>query len=64
MEVRMTIDPAATRMWAEAAEAPAVVARARAANAAAVRALADRLRAAPPRLVATIARGSSDHATT
>jgi glutamine---fructose-6-phosphate transaminase (isomerizing) len=63
MEAGMT-DPATTRMWAEAAAAPAVVARQQAANADAVRALADRLRAAPPRLLATIARGSSDHATT
>jgi glutamine---fructose-6-phosphate transaminase (isomerizing) len=63
MEAGMT-DARTTRMWAEAAEAPAVIARQRAANADAVRALATRLRAEPPRLVATIARGSSDHATT
>lgn len=58
------IDPATTRMAAEAGEAAAVVARQRGANADAVRSLVATLRARPPRLVATMARGSSDHATT
>jgi glucosamine--fructose-6-phosphate aminotransferase (isomerizing) len=58
------IDPATTRMAAEAAEAASVVARQREANAAAVRSLVADLRATPLRLVATMARGSSDHATT
>jgi glutamine---fructose-6-phosphate transaminase (isomerizing) len=51
-------------MQAEAAEAPAVVARQLAANDARVRQLAARLRARPPRAVVTCARGSSYHATT
>lgn len=53
-----------TRMFAEAAEAPNVVARQSAANRTALAALGDSLRAAPPRAVATCARGSSDHAAT
>lgn len=60
----MTIDPASTRMFREAAEAAQVVARQRAANAPAVRALAAGLQARAPGLLATMARGSSDHATT
>ena len=59
----MTV-PEATLMFAEAAEASAVVARQRRANATAVTALAERLRAQQPHAVATIARGSSDHAAT
>lgn len=58
------IAPESTRMFAEAAEAPAVVARQLAANRAAVDAIAATLRARPPRLVTTCARGSSDHAAT
>lgn len=54
----------ATRMFAEAAEAPDVVARQSAANREALAALGKSLRAAPPRAVATCARGSSDHAAT
>jgi glucosamine--fructose-6-phosphate aminotransferase (isomerizing) len=60
----MTILPDSTLMFAEAAEASAVVARQRAANAAVIAALATRLRAKPPRAVSTCARGSSDHAAT
>jgi len=60
----MSVLPEATLMFAEAAEAGAVVARQREANRAAVEALAGRLRRAPPRAVSTCARGSSDHAAT
>ena len=56
--------PRSTQMFAEAAEAPAVVARQLAANADLVRVLAERLRGEPPRGVVTFARGSSDHAAT
>lgn len=60
----MSIAPESTLMFAEAAEAAAVVTRQRAANRIAVEALAVRLRAEPPRAVSTCARGSSDHAAT
>ncbi len=53
-----------TAMFREAAEAPAWVAAALQRNAGVVAALAARLRAAPPRAVVTIARGSSDNAAT
>lgn len=53
-----------TRMFAEAAEAPEVVARQLAANDSLVSELAERLRRDPPRGVVTYARGSSDHAAT
>lgn len=53
-----------TRMAEEAAAAGACVAAQLAANQRAVAALVERLRAAPPRLVVTCARGSSDHAAT
>jgi glucosamine--fructose-6-phosphate aminotransferase (isomerizing) len=53
-----------TRMFAEAAEAPEVVARQLAANDSLVGELAERLRRDPPRGVVTYARGSSDHAAT
>lgn len=53
-----------TRMACEAGDAAAVVAAQFAANAAQIEALAARLRADPPRLVVTCARGSSDHAAT
>lgn len=56
--------PNETRMFAEASEAPGVVARQLAQNADLVRGLADRLRESPPRGVITYARGSSDHAAT
>ncbi|MEG3089199.1 SIS domain-containing protein [Sphingomonas sp. PB4P5] len=60
----MSVAPESTLMFAEAAEAGAVVVRQRAANAAVVATLARRLREQPPRAVSTIARGSSDHAAT
>ena len=60
----MTAGPEQTRMFAEAAEAPDVVARQLAENADPVRDLADRLRSQRPRAVVTFARGSSDHAAT
>lgn len=49
-------------MFAEAAEAGAVAARQTAANRDRVGGIADRLRALDPPFVATLARGSSDHA--
>src|SRR5438552_398545 len=54
----------ATRMYAEAEEASAAIARQLADNAGAIEALAARLRRAPPRFIVTCARGSSDHAAT
>ncbi len=51
-------------MFAEAAEAPAAVARQLSANAATMRALAAMLRALEPSIIFTCARGSSDHAAT
>jgi glutamine---fructose-6-phosphate transaminase (isomerizing) len=56
--------PEATRMFAEAAQAAAVVRRQLAANDAALAALGAALRQNPPRGVLTCARGSSDHAAT
>jgi glutamine---fructose-6-phosphate transaminase (isomerizing) len=56
--------PKDTRMFAEAAETTEVVRRQIKANAALMRELGERLRACPPAGVATIARGSSDHAAT
>jgi len=56
--------PEDTLMFAEAAEAPAVVARQAVRQRAARAVLAAALRAAPPRAVVTLARGSSDHAAT
>jgi glucosamine--fructose-6-phosphate aminotransferase (isomerizing) len=53
-----------SRMLAEAGEAPVAVTRMLARNADAVGALARRWHARPPRLVTTIARGSSDNAAT
>lgn len=53
-----------TRMAAEAAEAPRVVADLLARNAGLVARLGADLRARPPRTVLTCARGSSDHAAT
>jgi glucosamine--fructose-6-phosphate aminotransferase (isomerizing) len=58
------IEPEQTRMFAEAAEAPQVVARQLSANADLIRELAGVFRADPPRGVVTYARGSSDHAAT
>ena len=61
----MTVrSPQSTRMFAEAAEAPLVVACQLEANADAVDELAQQLRATRPRGVVTYARGSSDHAAT
>jgi glucosamine--fructose-6-phosphate aminotransferase (isomerizing) len=61
----MTVrSPQSTRMFAEAAEAPLVVARQIDANADVVDDLAQQLRATRPRGVVTYARGSSDHAAT
>ena len=54
----------ATRMFREAAEAPEMVHAQLLRNAPVVEALARRLRAAPPRAVVTLGRGSSDHAAT
>lgn len=54
----------ATRMFVEAAQAADVVARQIVANGAVVSELGERLRAAPPPVVLTCARGSSDHAAT
>lgn len=53
-----------TRMAAEAAEAPAVVARLLAGEAETFAGIGAALRAAPPRALLTVARGSSDHAAT
>jgi glutamine---fructose-6-phosphate transaminase (isomerizing) len=58
------IDPASTRMFAEAGEAAAAVQRQASANRDALTRLAAELRAHPPRAVLTCARGSSDHAAT
>ena len=54
----------ATLMHSEAAEASAAVARMLAANRVAFATLGARLRATPPAVVVTCARGSSDHAAT
>lgn len=56
--------PETTRMFREAAEAPAAVAHQLAANREAAQALGAELRALNPRAVVTCARGSSDHAAT
>lgn len=56
--------PPRTLMAAETRESPEVVARLLAANRAALAALGARLRARPPHVVVTCARGSSDHAAT
>ncbi|MBJ6121673.1 SIS domain-containing protein [Sphingomonas mollis] len=56
--------PESTLMFREAAEAGAAVSRMLAANTAALTALGERLRATPPAVVVTCARGSSDHAAT
>ena len=58
------IDPAGTRMYAEAAEAVDAVARQLAANQSANAAIAARLRERTPHTAITLARGSSDHAAT
>src|SRR5215212_8927142 len=58
------IDAASTLMFAEAGEAAAAVARQLEANRHSVAAIGATLRAASPRTVTTLARGSSDHAAT
>jgi glucosamine--fructose-6-phosphate aminotransferase (isomerizing) len=60
----VAVRPETTRMFAEAAEAPAAVTRMLAANREAVQALGEALRRDPPPAVVTCARGSSDHAAT
>lgn len=60
----MTGQPAQSIMFAEAAEAPDVVARQLAANRPLLQAFGNTLRAATPSTVVTFARGSSDHAAT
>jgi glucosamine--fructose-6-phosphate aminotransferase (isomerizing) len=61
---RAVIAAESTRMFAEAAEAPAAVGRMLSANAERAAELGRKLRATPPELVLTCARGSSDHAAT
>src|SRR5215467_9026756 len=56
--------PEHTAMFREAHEAADAVARQLQRNALPIARLAERLRAAPPKFVATSARGSSDHAAT
>ena len=58
------LSPESTRMFLEAGQASSVAAAQLAANARKIEALAQRLRADPPRVVVTCARGSSDHAAT
>ncbi len=58
------VDPEATLMHAEAAEAGAAVARFLATNRGTLDRIGARLRANPPEVVVTCARGSSDHAAT
>jgi glucosamine--fructose-6-phosphate aminotransferase (isomerizing) len=60
----MSIAPESTRMFAEAGQAGAVVARQLAANAAILATLAADLRSRSPSAIITCARGSSDHAAT
>jgi glucosamine--fructose-6-phosphate aminotransferase (isomerizing) len=56
--------PTPTRMFAEAAAAPAAMRRQLDLNADIMRRLGERLRASPPRAVVTVGRGSSDNAAT
>jgi glutamine---fructose-6-phosphate transaminase (isomerizing) len=58
------VDPTTTKMFAEASEAAAVVARQLENNGSLIADLANRLRRANPNIVFTCARGSSDHAAT
>jgi len=57
-------DPKQTLMFQETHEAPSVVARQKERNCPVCEELADQFRNNPPRLIATCARGSSDHAAT
>ncbi|MBB3910736.1 SIS domain-containing protein [Sphingomonas desiccabilis] len=59
-----TVDARATLMASEAREAADAVRRLLAANASTLETLGETLRANPPKLVVTCARGSSDHAAT
>ncbi|MFV0622631.1 SIS domain-containing protein [Sphingomonas sp. ac-8] len=59
-----TVDARATLMASEAREAGDAVRRLLDANAATLATLGERLRANPPKVVVTVARGSSDHAAT
>jgi glucosamine--fructose-6-phosphate aminotransferase (isomerizing) len=58
------LDPQMTLMFAEAHDAAAVLRRQYSRNADRIAALATRLRGQPPRVVVTLARGSSDNAAT
>lgn len=58
------LSPESTKMFLEAGQSASVAAAQLTANADKIQALAERLRANPPRVVVTIARGSSDHAAT
>jgi glutamine---fructose-6-phosphate transaminase (isomerizing) len=60
----VSADPSRSRLFCEAAQAPAVVREQLMANQARCMQLGEHLRAAPPRAVVTCARGSSDHAAT
>jgi len=62
--VNKTISPQSTLMFAEAAEAAEAVRRQHARNADAAARLGTFLRSGPPRVLATLARGSSDNAAT
>jgi glucosamine--fructose-6-phosphate aminotransferase (isomerizing) len=64
LEATVLIRPETTKMFLEASQASEVAAMQLAANAETIQALAARLRAHPPRVVVTCARGSSDHAAT
>lgn len=64
MNLHGSVATEATRMFAEAAAAPAAVRVQLARDADVIHALADRLRARPPRAVVTVGRGSSDNAAT
>lgn len=64
MEATVLIRPETTKMFREAGQASQVAAAQLSANAEKIQALAARLRANPPRVVVTCARGSSDHAAT
>lgn len=60
----MSESPSSSLMLQECLEVPSVLRRQASANAGAVAQLVDVLRQRPPTLVATVARGSSDHACT
>src|SRR5580693_6365659 len=60
----MSAEMPLSRLFTEAAQAPAVVRAQLVANQIRCTLLGERLRAAPPRALVTCARGSSDHAAT